>query len=85
MGGSFRMARANRDPLFLSTGETHTALSNNGVKAIWQAHDEVVDIRGFRCHFNFYLRRVQLAVGDILSDCSVKQERLLWNKTNLTP
>ena len=47
-GRIFQNGTCNRDPLFLSAGETHTALPNNGVKAIWQAHDKVVDIGGFR-------------------------------------
>src|SRR6266516_3438766 len=67
----------NRDPLFLAAGEPIAALADDGVVALGQSRDHVVDACGLGGHLDLPIGRLRLRKAQILSHRLVEEVRLL--------
>ena len=73
----------NRHALTLPTREFHAALASDRVETFRQPLDELERVRQPRRLADFLRRRVGAAVGYVLGDRAVEQQRLLGDVGNL--
>src|SRR5581483_587965 len=71
------------DALALSSGQGHSALANNRVKAIGHAFDELSGIGQFCCANDFLATSFGLSVGNVLPDWTVEEHGLLQYEADL--
>ena len=67
----------DRQQLFLPFGDVAAVLTDDGVIALGQTHDGVVDARGLRRGDHLVKRGVLLAVGDVFKDRAVEDPGIL--------
>ncbi len=75
----------DRDPLAFAAGELRPLLADQRVVAHRQAHDEIVGVRGLRGGGDLLLRLHDVAVGDVVPDRVVEEDRLLGHDRDLSP
>ena len=67
----------DRDPLLLASGEAVSALADDGVVAVGQRRDHVVDARGLGGRLDLLVGRVRLREAEVLADRGVEEVGLL--------
>ena len=65
------------DPLAFAPGKRLTAFTDQRVVSVGQLHNELVGASGLRRADDLVSRRIGAAVGNVLGDRSIKQERVL--------
>src|SRR5208283_378219 len=75
----------DRDALALATAQAQAALADDRIVALGQPHDEVVRQRRAGCIFHRLPWNVGLAIGNIVADSIVEQDRILGDDGNLRP
>ena len=80
----FQKDPCNRDALLLSAGQLDAALADEGVVALRQGHDVIVNICLLGSLDDLLAGSAQLAVGDVVKDGSSEQEHILLDDTDLT-
>lgn len=76
---------ARRQPLLLTAGELDAAFSDKGVILFGQRHDKIMDICKLCRMDDFLFAGVQVAIGNIIADCTGKQENVLLYNADVTP
>ena len=79
------MARAIEIRLAFAAGELRPLLADQRIVAHRQAHDEIVGVRGLRGGDDLLLRLHDVAVGDVVPDRVVEEDRLLGHDRDLSP
>jgi hypothetical protein len=76
-------ARAIARPLALASGKPHPALSNDSIVPCGKAHNKIMGQRCSDRGLDFFLRNLRLAVGDVVADGIVEQDRVLGDDADL--
>ena len=67
----------DREPLLLAARHPIAALANDGVEAVGQAEDQIVDPGGLRGRDELVARRIGLRVAKVLADRLMEEVRVL--------
>src|SRR5580698_8118375 len=73
----------NADPLPLSSRERKPTLADHGVITVDHAGNKLIGVRELRRFLDFLLGSPQAAVGDVVTYCATKKDRVLKHKTDL--
>lgn len=79
----FEQDSSNGDALLLSHRQFDASLANPRVIAFGERVDEFLRPRGAGHRFDFFLRRAQFAVRDIVTHRSIEQKRFLLHQSDL--
>ena len=83
--GILEKGASDGDPLALAAGELRSLLADEGVVALRQAHDEVMGVGGLRRGDDLLFGPSDVAVGDVVADRIVEEDRLLGHDGDLPP
>ena len=83
MRGSIKQCPRDRDPLPFAAGQRLPALADQRIVAVRQPQDELVSPRRPGRGDDFIAVGVRPAVGDVLGDRAVEQERLLQHDADV--
>ena len=73
----------NRNPLFLTTGQSGSSLTNECLIPIRKFHDEFMNISLLCCLNDLFHRRIWSAIRNILTNTSTKQIYILLYQSDL--
>ena len=73
----------NRNALFLAAAQGYAPFTDFGPIAGGESFDKVVRTCRFRCHHNFFQRRIGATVGDIFGNRRIEEKGILQHRADL--
>ena len=71
--------------LFLTARKFNASLADVGVVAVFEALSKLVNVGVFRHFDNLFVRRVEIAVGDIVPNRSAEYKHVLRDRADIAP
>ena len=80
--GLYQQRACYGDALFLPAGEVHASLSNMGLIAIFEPHDELMGLCGLGSRDHLFIGGVGASVADVVADSAAEEHRFLQRDAN---